>query len=101
MLGCAGGEDQQPSTTSCGVRDWSYAQLLLDLQKRGASGVVVGAPEGSDVFQLECRQVESQLGSSPAVKANCSDWSVRTLRGSYALWQAPGFSCFDPHSVRH
>ena len=39
-----------------GCRDRSYARLISDLQLRGAAGVVVGAPGGSDVFQLECRQ---------------------------------------------
>ncbi len=42
------------SASGCGDR--SYAALILDLQERGAAGVVLGAPEGSDVFQLECRR---------------------------------------------
>ena len=58
------------SASGCGDR--SYARLILDLQERGAAGVVVGAPEGSDVFQLECRRALSFLMHDP------SAWSTRS-----------------------
>ena len=44
------------ASTGCDTDDRSYAQLILNLQQHGAAGVVVGAPEDSDVFQLGCRQ---------------------------------------------
>ena len=52
----AGGQAEQSSAGSCHGEDTSYARIILHLQQRGASGVVVGAPEGSDVFQLACRR---------------------------------------------
>ena len=58
---CAGVESERPHSVGsqgCDVENWSYAQLILDMQERGATGVVFGTAEGSDVFQLECRRAD-------------------------------------------
>ena len=55
LRGTGAGGGSQPAAACIGSNGLSYARLILDLQQRGAAGVVVGAPEGGDVFLLECR----------------------------------------------